>query len=76
MEEEKKIATSYIGNALRSISDDHTMTFADEGFDTDRQKYQNEINTDFETTDNEIKVDLAAETARTAATKWCRYTLF
>lgn len=48
MAEEKKIATGYIGNALRSSAADHTTTFADEIFDTERQKYQNEVNTDFE----------------------------
>lgn len=64
MAEEKKIATGYIGNALRSAADNHTTTFADEIFDTERQKYQNEVNTDLETTDNEIKADLKAETAR------------
>lgn len=63
MAEEKKIATGYIGNALRSAADNHTTTFADEIFDTERQKYQNEVNTDFETTDNEIKADLEAEKA-------------
>lgn len=64
MAEEKKIATGYIGNALRSAADNHTTTFADEVFDTERQKYQNEVNTELETTDNEIKADLEAETAR------------
>ena len=48
MEEEKKIATGYIGNALRSSAADHTTTFTDEIFDTERQKYQNEVNTDLE----------------------------
>lgn len=64
MAEEKEIATGYIGNALRSSAADHTTTFADEIFDTERQKYQNEVNADLETTDNEIKADLEAETAR------------
>lgn len=67
MAEEKKIATGYIGNALRSAADNHTTTFADEIFDTERQKYQNEVNTDLETTGNEIKADLEAETARAKA---------
>ena len=49
MAEEKKIATGYIGNALRSTAADHTTTFADEIFYTERQKYQNEVNTDLET---------------------------
>lgn len=44
MAEEKKIATGYIGNALRSAADNHTTTFADEIFDTERQEYQNEVN--------------------------------
>ena len=48
MAEEKKIATGYIGNALRSSAADHTTTFADEVFDTERQKYQSEVNTDIE----------------------------
>ena len=48
MAEEKEIATGYIGNALRSSAADHTTTFADEVFDTDRQKYQSEVNTDIE----------------------------
>lgn len=64
MSEEKKIATGYIGNALRSVADNHTTTFADEVFDTERQKYQNEVNTDLETTDNEIKANLEAEKNR------------
>ena len=63
MAEEKKIATGYIGNALRSAADNHTTTFADEIFDTERQKYQNEVTADLEATDNEIKVDLEAEKA-------------
>lgn len=67
MAEEKKIATGYIGNALRSAADNHITTFADEIFDTERQQYQNEVNTDLETTDNEIKADLEAETARAKA---------
>ena len=44
MAEEKNIATGYIGNALRSTAADHIATFADEVFDTDRQQYQNEVN--------------------------------
>ena len=67
MAEEKNIATGQIGNALRSTAADHTTTFADEIFDTERQKYQNEVNTDLETTDNEIKADLEAETTRAKA---------
>ena len=67
MAEEKRIATGHIGNALRSTAADHTTTFADEIFDTERQKYQNEVTDDLETTDNEIKADLKAETARAKA---------
>lgn len=67
MAEEKNIATGYIGNALRSSAADHTTTFADEIFDTERQKYQNEVNAGLETTDAEIKADLEAETARATA---------
>lgn len=67
MAEEKKIATGYIGNALRSAAADHTTTFADEIFDTERQKYQNEVTADLETTDNEIKADLEAESVRAKA---------
>lgn len=48
MAEEKKIATGYIGNALRSTASDHTTTFIDEVFDTERQKYQSEVNADIE----------------------------
>lgn len=48
MAEEKKISTGYIGNALRSSAADHTTTFADEVFDTERQRYQSEVNTDIE----------------------------
>ena len=48
MAEEKKIATGYIGNALRSAADNHTTTFADEIFDTERQKYQNEVTAELE----------------------------
>ena len=44
MAEEKRIATGHIGNALRSTAADHTTTFADEIFDTERQQYQNEVN--------------------------------
>ena len=44
MAEEKKIATGYIGNALRSTAADHVTAFADEIFDTERQQYQNEVN--------------------------------
>ena len=57
MAEEKKIATGYIGNALRSAANDHTTTFADEIFDTERQQYQNKVNTDLEQS-------VEAETAR------------
>ena len=67
MAEEKKIATGYIGNALRSAANNHTTTFSDEIFDTERQKYQNEVTTELETTDNEIKADIAAETTRAQA---------
>ena len=49
MAEEKNIATGFIGNALRSTATDHTTTFADEVFDTERQKYQNEVTADLET---------------------------
>ena len=48
MTEEKNLATGFIGNALRSTAADHTTTFADEIFDTERQQYQNEVNTDLE----------------------------
>ena len=48
MAEGKKIATGYVGNALRSSAADHTTTFTDEVFDTKRQKYQSEVNTDIE----------------------------
>ena len=54
MAEDKKITTGYIGNALRSAAADHTTTFTDEIFDTERQKYQNEVNTDLETKTKEI----------------------
>ena len=64
---EKKIATGYVGNALRSSAADHTTTFTDEVFDTERQKYQGEVNTELEATDSEIKADLEAETARATA---------
>ena len=36
VEEEKKIATGYIGNALRSSAADHVTTFADEIFDYEK----------------------------------------
>ena len=45
---EKKIATGYVGNALRSSAADHTTTFTDEVFDTERQKYQSEVNINLE----------------------------
>lgn len=48
MAEKKKIATGYIGNALRSSAADHTTTFTDEVFDTERQKYQSEVNAGIE----------------------------
>lgn len=48
MAEEKKIAIGHIGNALRSSAADHTTTFTDEVFDTERQKYQSGVNTDIE----------------------------
>ncbi len=60
MAEDKKIATGHIGNALRSTAADHTTTFADEVFDTERQRYQNEVNTDLEQS-------IEAETARAEA---------
>lgn len=53
---EKKIATGYIGNALRSSAADHTTTFTDEVFDTERQKYQSEVNTNIES-----KIEAEAE---------------
>ena len=67
MAENKKIATGYIGNALRSAAKDHVTTFAEEIFDTGRQKYQNEVTDDLETTDNKIKADLEAEKTRAKA---------
>ena len=60
MAEEKKITTGYIGNALRSAANDHTTTFADEVFDTEKQKYQSDINEDLEQA-------IEAETARATA---------
>lgn len=60
MAEEKNIATGYIGNALRSTAADHVTTFADEIFDTKRQKYQSDVNTDLE-------VEISTETARAEA---------
>lgn len=54
---DKKIATGYIGNALRSSAADHTTTFTDEVFDTERQKYQSEVNTDIE---KKIETELEA----------------
>ena len=68
MAEEKKIATGYIGNALRSTAADHTTTFADEVFDTERQQYQNEMNTDLEQAiTDEVARAQAAELANTTA---------
>lgn len=59
MSEKKNIATGYIGNALRSSAADHTTTFADEIFDTERQKYQSEVNTDIK---ERIKAEAEANT--------------
>ena len=68
MAEEKKIATGYIGNALRSSAADHTTTFTDEVFDTERQRYQNEVTADLETKiENEAARAKAAEEANTQA---------
>ena len=66
-EEKKKITFGNIGNALKSVATDHITAVAGDVFDEERQKYQNEVNTDLETTDNEIKADLEAETARAKA---------
>lgn len=68
MAEEKKIATGYIGNALRSTAADHTTTFTDEIFDTERQKYQNEVNTVLEQAiTDEVARAQEAELANTTA---------
>lgn len=47
---DKKInpAIGKIGNALRSVAEDHITTFAEDCFDEGRQKYQSDINTDHE----------------------------
>lgn len=47
---EKKLnpATGYIGNALRSVAEDHITSFAEDTFDEGRQKYQSDINTEHE----------------------------
>ena len=66
-EEKKKITFGNIGNALKSVATDHITAVAGDVFDEERQKYQNEVNTDLETTDNEIKADLEAESARATA---------
>ena len=71
MAEKKNIATGYIGNALRSSAADHTTTFTDEVFDTERQKYQSEVNTDIEekiTSEAEAR-DLAINTEVQARTQ-------
>lgn len=44
MAEEKKIAIGYIGNALRSAASDGVTVFADGVFDTERQEFQQDIN--------------------------------
>lgn len=46
----KKINTAigHIGNALRSVAEDHITSFAEDTFDEERQKYQSEINTEHE----------------------------
>lgn len=46
----KKInpAVGYIGNALRSVAEDHITSFSEDTFDESRQKYQSEINTEHE----------------------------
>lgn len=43
-ERKKNIPFAYIGNALRSAASDGVTTFADEVFDTERQEYQQDIN--------------------------------
>ena len=43
-EEKKNIPYGYIGNALRSAAADGVTAFADELFDTERQEYQQDIN--------------------------------
>ena len=66
-ENKKKITFGNIGNALKSVATDHITAVAGDVFDEERQKYQNEVNTDLETTDEEIKAELKNETARAKA---------
>ncbi len=43
---EKKLnpAIGHIGNALRSLAEDHITSFAEDTFDEGKQEYQSEIN--------------------------------
>lgn len=44
MAEKLNPAVGYIGNALRSVAEDHITTFAEDTFDEGRQEYQSDIN--------------------------------
>lgn len=48
MAEKINPAIGHIGNALRSVAEDHITSFAEDTFDEGRQKYQSEINTEHE----------------------------
>lgn len=48
MAEKLNPAVGYIGNALRSVAEDHITSFAEDTFDEGRQEYQSEINTEHE----------------------------
>lgn len=48
MADKKNPAIGYIGNALRSVAEDHITSFAEDTFDEGRQKYQSDINTEHE----------------------------
>lgn len=67
-EEKKNIPFALIGNALRSAAADGVTAFADEVFDTERQKYQDEVISDIETKieDETARAKAAEESNATA----------
>ena len=48
MAEKLNPAIGYIGNALRSLAEDHITSFAEDTFDEGRQEYQSDINSKHE----------------------------
>lgn len=58
MTEKLNPAIGYIGNALRSVAEDHITSFSEDTFDEGRQEYQSEINSRHEEEQTRVNGEL------------------